>query len=171
MIVARKYLENVPHSAPNKRVKAGLNEQKLNLVICSLAAGFCVISLVLSVLLGVCHLTRPNIMVNNMCFYILFFMYAVANACFIYYNIRLFNFNIVFGYTATEIMLALTFISIFIFNSTTCTFIFGALLLYFSTLTNYCIKMDTKKAHSQFSLAHLFNFYVFIVATMLALVN
>lgn len=171
MIVARKYIEKVTPSAPNKRVKAGFDKQKTNLLICSCAAGLCVLSLILSVCFGLCNLIKPNILLNNIWLYAVFGIYAIINICFIYYNYKLFDFNIVFGYVATMLCLALTFISIYLIGNTVCAFIFGLFLLYFSMLTNYCVNDHTKKAHSQFTLAHLFHFYIFIVSIMLTLVN
>ena len=171
MIVARKYIENKPQNVPNKHVKRGLNKQNTNLLICSCVCLACVLSLVLCVSLGACKLVKPNLMANNIWFYGLFLTYAIVNICFIYYNYKFFDFNVVFGFSATLVMLTLTFVSIYIFNSAICAFVFGAFLLYFSVLTNFCFKLKTTKAHSQFSLAHLFHFYIFIVACFLALVN
>ena len=171
MIVARKYIENKPIETPNKRVKQPFNKQKANLLICSCALTISVIGLILCVSLDACNLIKPNVMANNIWFYVLISLYVVFNVCFICYNFKLFDFNVVFGYVATLIMLATTFVSIYILPNAVCSFLFGSLLLYFSCLTNFCFKDRTQKATSQFTLAHLFHFYIFVVAVMFTLVN
>ncbi len=171
MRVAKRYIENKPQEIQNKRVILALNKQKINLITCSLTLGFCVLSLILSVCFGTFNLTKPNIMASNILFYVLFFLYALASICFIYYNYKQFDFNIVFGYVASELMLSATFVSIFLINNIVCTFVFGTILMYFSMLTNFCICDKIKKASNQFSLAHLFHFYIFITAVLLMLVN